>query len=145
MRRLQPVIWMKGTFLNPQYLQSQDLYLENTLQFHLGSLSYAPWGFQQLRVDHEALAAGYFSLAQASGIFSDGLLFDIPNSDPGPAPKPLAEFLEPDQETMDIYLAVPHYRDRGLNVSLPDGDADTRYLTDVAMLRDENTGKTEKP
>jgi type VI secretion system protein ImpJ len=88
MRRLQPVIWMKGTFLNPQYLQSQDRYLENSLQFHLGSLSYAPWGFRELRVDHEALAAGYFSLAQASGIFSDGLLFDIPNADPGPAPKP---------------------------------------------------------
>lgn len=145
MRRLQPVIWMKGTFLNPQYLQSQDRYLESTLQFHLESLTYAPWGFRELRVDHEALAAGYFSLAQAAGIFPDGLLFDIPNSDPPPAPKPLAEFLEPDQETMDIYLAVPHYRDRGLNVSLASGDADTRYLTEVAMLRDENTGKTEKP
>jgi type VI secretion system protein ImpJ len=145
MRRLQPVIWMKGTFLNPQYLQTQDRYLENTLQFHLESLSYAPWGFRELRVDHEALAAGYFSVAQASGIFPDGLLFDIPNSDPPPAPKPLAEFVEPDQETMDVYLAVPHFRDRGLNVALPDNDADTRYLTEVAMVRDENTGKTEKP
>lgn len=145
MRRLQPVIWMKGTFLNPQYLQTQDRYLENALQFHLESLSFAPWGFRELRVDHEALSAGYFSLAQASGIFPDGLLFDIPNSDPPPAPKPLAEFLEPDQETMEVYLAVPHYRDRGLNVALPESDADTRYLTEVAMVRDENTGKSEKP
>ncbi len=145
MRRLQPVIWMKGTFLNPQYLQTQDRYLENSLQFHLESLSYAPWGFRELRVDHEALAAGYFSLAEASGIFPDGLLFDIPNSDPAPAPKPLADLLEPDQKSMEVYLAVPHYRDRGLNVTLPGNDADTRYLTEVAMVRDENTGKTEKP
>ena len=38
MKRLQPVIWSKGTFLSPQHLQLQDRFLENLLQFHLDSL-----------------------------------------------------------------------------------------------------------
>jgi len=89
MKRLQPVIWMKGTFLSPHHLQTQDRFLESTLQFHLEALNFTPWGFKSLQVNHEALTAGYFGLAHASGIFPDGLLFDMPDSDSLPAPKPL--------------------------------------------------------
>ncbi len=145
MRQLQPVIWMKGTFLNPQYLQTQDRFIESSLQFQLESLAYAHWGFRELHIDREALAAGYFSVSLASGVMPDGLLFEIPDSDQAPAPKPLAENFEAEQEQLDVYLAIPHYVDRGLNVSLVARDADTRFLGEVMMLRDENTGKTEKP
>jgi type VI secretion system protein ImpJ len=145
MKQLQPVIWMKGTLLSPQYLQTQDRFLENTLQFHLETLAFSAWGFRRLQINQEALAAGYVSLAHAEGIFSDGLLFDIPEADQAPAPKPLEGCFEADQKTLDVYLAIPHYRDRGLNVSLAQSKADTRYLTEVAMLRDENSGLSEKP
>ena len=33
MKRLQQVIWTKGTFLTPQHLQIQDRFLENLLQY----------------------------------------------------------------------------------------------------------------
>jgi type VI secretion system protein ImpJ len=82
MKRLEPVIWAKGPFLTPQHLQLQDRLLENMLQFHLGALAFRPWGFRQLQVNQELLAAGTFALSHASGIFPDGLLFDIPNSGP---------------------------------------------------------------
>ena len=78
MKRLQPVIWTKGTFLSPQHLQLQDRFLENLLQFHLDSLSFRPWGFRSLQISREALAAGSLGISSASGIFPDGLLFDIP-------------------------------------------------------------------
>jgi type VI secretion system protein ImpJ len=145
MKRLQPVIWMKGTLLSPQYLQTQDQFLENTLQFHLESLAFAAWGFRRLQLNQEALAAGYISLAEAEGIFPDGLLFHIPDADPAPSPKPLEGCFEPDQNTLDVFLAIPHFRDRGLNVSLAQSKADTRYLSEVAMLRDENSGLSERP
>ncbi len=145
MKRLQPVIWSKGTFLTPQHLQSQELFIESALQFHLESLNFRPWGFTRLEVNQEALAAGQFALAAAEGIFPDGLAFDIPNSDPGPPPKPLAQFFEPDQESLDIYLAIPHYRERGLNVSVDRQGADTRFLAEVALVRDENRDRTERP
>lgn len=145
MKRLQPVIWMKGTFLSPQYLQMQDRFIESSLQFHLDSLAYAGYGFRTLQINQEALSAGYVAISEASGMFADGLLFDIPEADQAPSPKPLADAFEQDQKTCDIYLAIPHYREKGLNVSMASKQGDTRYLSEVAMLRDENTGLSEKP
>lgn len=145
MRQLQPVIWSKGTFLTPQHLQTRDRFLENTLQFRLEALNFRPWGFQELRIDQEALAAGNFALTRAVGLFPDGLPFDIPDSDPAPAPKPLAAYFEGDQTSADLYLAIPHHRERGLNVTIAKRNADTRYLSEVMNLRDENTGASEKP
>ena len=145
MKRLQPVIWMKGTFLSPQYLQMQDRFIESSLQFHLDALAYAGYGFRSLQINQEALSAGYVAISEASGMFPDGLLFDIPDADQSPSPKPLQDAFEQDQKTADIYLAIPHYREKGLNVSMARAQADTRYLSEVAMLRDENTGLSEKP
>src|ERR1035438_652078 len=109
MKRLQPVIWTKGTLLSPQHLQIQDRFLENLLQFQLDSLAFRPWGFRTLTISQESLAAGAFSLAAASGILPDGLLFDIPASDAAPPLKQLADCFDADQQSLDIYLAVPQY------------------------------------
>lgn len=145
MLRLQPVIWSKGTSLTQQHLQMQDQFLESSLHFRLDALQFRAWGFHALQVDREALAAGTFLLNAASGIFPDGLLFDIPGSDPAPAPKPLLNCFEADQQEVDVYLAIPPARDGGLNVAAPRVGADTRYTPQVTMLRDENTGLSEKP
>lgn len=144
MKRLQPVIWSKGTALAPQHLQIQDRFLESSLQFQIEALNYRPWGFQTLRIDQEALAAGNFGIATASGIFPDGLLFDIPHSDAPPPPKPLADCYDIDRDDVDIYMAIPEYRERGLNVAA-NGTGNARYRAEVALLRDENTGMSEKP
>jgi type VI secretion system protein ImpJ len=145
MKSLQPVIWSKGTFLTPQHLQIQDRFIENTLQFQLESLSFRPWGFRELRIDQQALASGDFALASASGIFPDGLLFDIPESDPAPPPRKIADCFEVDSNTLDVFLAIPPYRDRGANVSMAHTGGDTRYKADFTQMRDENTGLAERP
>jgi type VI secretion system protein ImpJ len=145
MKRLQPVIWSKGTFLTPQHLQIQDRFIEDTLEFTMGSLNYRPWGFGRLSINQEALAGGVFSISHASGLFPEGMPFDMPDSDPAPPPKPLDQHFEPEQTTLDVYLAIPHYRERGLNISVSRQGADTRYLAEVAIVRDENTGGAEKP
>jgi type VI secretion system protein ImpJ len=145
MPRLQPVIWSKGTSLTQQHLQMQDQVLESSLHFRLNALQFRPWGFHALQVDRESLASGTFLLNNASGIFPDGLLFDIPRSDSAPPPKLLNECFEPDQNELDVYFAIPPMRDGGLNVAAPRMGADTRYTPQVTMLRDENTGLSEKP
>ena len=145
MRILQPVIWSKGTFLSPQHLQVQDRFIESILQFRTEALQFRPWGFSRLKIDHEALAGGSFAIHEASGIFADGLLFDIPGSDPAPAVKPLAGYFEPDQKTMLVYLAIPNHLVSGINLSIRERALDTRYLAEVASFRDENTGTAEKP
>ncbi len=50
----------------------------------------------------------------------------------------------PETKNLDIYLAIPDYRQRGLNVSTGK-DGGTRYLAEVTAFRDENTGTSEKP
>ena len=145
MKQLQPVIWTKGTFLTPQHLQVQDRFIEDTLQFRLQALKFCPWGFSELTIDQEQLAAGHLLISRATGIFPDGLLFDIPDSDPAPASKALAPFFEPGVKSVDVYLAIPDYRQRGVNVAMAQRNGDTRYLAEVAAFRDENTGVSEKP
>ncbi|HUI79852.1 MAG TPA: type VI secretion system baseplate subunit TssK [Bryobacteraceae bacterium] len=145
MRILQPVVWSKGTFLSPQHLQVEDRFVESIMQFRMEALEFRPWGFKRLQVHQEALAAGVFSIHEAHGLFPDGLPFDIPACDPAPAARPLAGCFDAGQTTLDIYLAVPDYRESGKNVSMPQRDSETRYIAEVATFRDENTGTSEKP
>jgi type VI secretion system protein ImpJ len=145
MRQLQPVLWTKGVLLNPQHLQTQDRFLEDLIEFQLSNLSVYPWGFSRLELDREALAGGAVAISSAAGILPDGLLFDMPMADPPPAPRPLEGCWEPDQTSLDVYLAIPDYRPGGNNVSAPTRDRNTRYAAEVLLRRDENTGLAEKP
>jgi type VI secretion system protein ImpJ len=146
MRRLQPVIWAKGTFLSPQHLQAQDVFHEDLLQFRTDALNFFPWGFRSITINREALAGGNFAIDQASGMFADGLAFDIPDSDHAPPPKPLAGYFEPTRDTIDVHLAVPAWQPGAVNVATSvSPNADTRYLAEVDFLRDENASQIERP
>lgn len=145
MRQMQPVLWTKGLLLSPQHLQTQDRFLEDALEFRLATHAFCPWGFRRLEIDREALAGGAFALDRASGVLPDGLLFDVPASDPGPAPKPLEDYWEADRESMDLFLAVPERRPGGYNVSVDRENGSTRYVAEAILRRDENTGERERP
>ncbi len=139
------MVWAKGAFLTPQHLQAQDRFLENLLQFRLETLNFRPWGFSSLELDRELLPAGQFAINAARGLLPDGLPFDIPGSDAPPAQKSLEEYFGGDIESIDVYLAIPAHVEGGLNISMAGGSADTRYLSEVIDIRDENTGLSEKP
>lgn len=145
MRQLQPVLWTKGVLLSPQHLQAQDRFFEDLVRFQLSTLTFSPWGFRRLEIDREMLAGGVFALTAASGIFPDGLLFDIPEADAAPPPKPLEGAWEADQQALDIYLAVPEYRPSGQNVSSQQAEGNTRFRAEVVLRRDDNTGLAERP
>jgi len=145
MKQLQPVLWTKGTFLTPQHLQLQDRFLEDSLTFRLQALKFCAWGFNELVLDQELLAEGQLAVTRASGIFPDGLLFDIPGPDQPPPSKALAEFFDPGVRDLDIYLTVPDYKLKGLNVAGLGRVTGSRYLAEIANVRDENTGTGERP
>lgn len=144
-RQLHPVLWAKGTFLTPQHLQAQDRFIENMVQFRMASLTYCPWGFTRLRMDPEALAAGAAGILDAEGLLPDGTPFRIPASDPAPQARALGEFLTGDVTAVDVYLGLPEYKNQAVNVSAPERGMATRYLAEVVMRRDENTGLAERP
>lgn len=147
MRQMQPVLWTKGLLLTPQHLQVQDRFLEDLLDFRLDSHVFRPRGFTRLQLDRESLAQGELAITEAAGILPDGLLFDVPVSDPPPPPKVLEDYWVPDRETLDLHLAIPERRPGGYNVAVDadDGGAGTRYLAEAVLRRDENTGAAEKP
>lgn len=145
MTQLQKVLWTKGVLLNPQHLQAQDRYLESLLQFRLDALAFCPWGFHRLTVDREALDGGLFALTEATGLFADGLVFDVGGADAAPAPLPLADHWRPDQTEQVVYLGIPEQRPGRQSVSTRAGERDTRYIAEVVLLRDDNTGLAEKP
>lgn len=145
MRQLQKVLWTKGVLLTPQHLQVQDRFVEDLLSFQLSSLSESPWGFSAIEIDRELLDGGTLGLSKARGLFPEGLAFDMPDADPLPEPQPLEDMWEPDQETMDVYLAITEYRAGGRNVSIDFEDRDARFSAEVVFQRDENTGQAEKP
>ncbi len=145
MKQLQPVLWSKGTFLTPQHLQVQDKFLEDSMNFRVQMLNSCAWGFNELVLDEELLAEGQFAVTRASGIFPDGLLFEFPGPDQPPPSKSLPDFFEPGIRDLEIYLTVPDYKEKGLNVAGIGRTATSRYLAEIATVRDENTGSGEKP
>ena len=145
MRQLQPVLWSKGTFLTPQHLQLQDKFLEDSMSFRVQSLKFCAWGFNEIVLDQELLADGQLAVSRASGIFPDGLPFDIPGPDQPPPSKAIAEYFDQDVKSLDFYLTVPDYKDKGLNVAGLGRTASSRYLAEIANVRDDNTGMGEKP
>ena len=146
MRQLQPVIWSKGTFLSPQHLQAQERFVEDSVRFYLESLVTNAWGFLNLQLDAKALSDGMLSLSLASGVFPDALPFDIPSSDPPPRGRSLEECFAAGQQSCTFYLAIPEYRQGGMNVSINSGRVSTRFSAHLQMTRDENGGgNREKP
>lgn len=146
MRQLQPVIWSKGTFLSPQHLQAQERFVEDSVQFYMESLGGNAWGFSSLQLDARSLAAGNLSLASATGVFPDSLLFDLPASDAPPQGRALEKCFPPGQQSCLFFLAIPEYRRGGMNVSFDRGRGSTRFTTHLQMTRDENGGGgREKP
>jgi type VI secretion system protein ImpJ len=142
---MQRVLWTKGVMLTPQHLQMQDRFLEDLMSARMSALSFFPWGFGRLEIDHEALGSGVLAISSAAGLFPDGLAFDIPGSDSAPSPKPLEGVMEGDQDSVVAYMAIPEYRPDGHNVSTAQSDRDTRYQAEALTRRDENTGLGEKP
>ena len=145
MRQLQKVLWTKGVLLSPQHLQVHDRFLEDVIAFKLSALSMFPWGFSRLELDREALSGGLVALSSAAGLLPDGLAFDLPEADQAPAPRPIESVWTVDRKELRAYLAVPELRPGARNISTTGGDRATRFMAEVLMRRDENSGLAEKP
>ena len=146
MRNLSRVVWSEGMYLGPHHFQAQTRYFEDAIQFATDALWYEPWGLSGCRLDAEALLNGTVSVLHARGIFPDGLVFDMPDSDPLPPARNIAELFPPTRERLTVMLAVPARRPDGPNclpVEQQDGEP-VRYLAEPRVLADENTGRDEK-
>src|SRR5262249_53222798 len=158
MRNLSRVVWSEGMYLGPHHFQAQSRYFEDSARFATSSLWFEPWGLVAAQLDAEALKNGTVSLLHARGIFPDGMVFHMPESDPLPETRNIADLFPPTGQTGQVLLAGPSRGSENANpVSGEDEDGGgakrkreqngsaLRYRAEVRTLYDENTGRDEKP
>jgi len=129
-------------YLGPQHFQVQNRYFENLLHFTAGSLVFEPWGLAGLQLDTDALRNGVLALIHARGIFPDGLVFLIPESDAAPEPRAVADLFPPMREYLDVFLAIEPLQDSAANCADHHG---ARFSPIPVDLPDELTGQDPKP
>jgi type VI secretion system protein ImpJ len=146
MRLLSKIVWAEGMYLAPHHFQAQNRYFEESTYLATASLWNNAYGLSEYELDADALRNGTVALLYARGIFEDGLTFDMPNSDPLPAPCNIGERFSPTADHLLIALAVPRWLPDGQNCNLEGSlDENTRYSRVVEIRHDENTGRDEKP
>ncbi|HEY7388977.1 MAG TPA: type VI secretion system baseplate subunit TssK [Bryobacteraceae bacterium] len=149
MKALANVVWSEGMYLGPHHFQRQSRYFEDSIQFALSSLWFAAYGLTGLELDAEALSNGTAALLHATGVFPDGLPFNIPEVDARPQPRRIADEFPSDRDATVLSLAIPSRTERGPNCALENGAArnhsGTRYQAETCLLPDENTGRDERP
>jgi type VI secretion system protein ImpJ len=140
MKFLSRVVWSEGMLLGPHHFQSQSRYFEDTLWFLNANARAYPWGFLNCSLDQEALRNGQAILSFASGILPDGLIFDLPDCDPIPAPALLSSLFTPTDTEITLHLAIPKRLDQGLDCDMTGGTV-ARYGAAYLTLRDDTLGQ----
>ncbi len=144
MKFLSRVVWSEGMHLGPHHFQTQSRYFEDSLWFLSSGLRRHPWGILGLSLDEQAIQNGKAVLLFASGIFPDGLVFDIPESDPAPPALNLRDLFSPTDSELVLYLSVPRRKTQGLDCDLADAQDDgARYRSVERSLMDETFGTDE--
>jgi type VI secretion system protein ImpJ len=144
MKFLSRVVWSEGMYLSPHHFQTQSRYFEDSMAFLAASLWREPWGLLHAELDQKAMRNGTAVLLHASGIFPDGLAFELPNSDPSPAPRNLLEVFPSTDAVLPLYLTVPSRRDNGFDCDLSTTPNGSRFSRMQRMLRDETNGIDER-
>lgn len=147
MKQLSKVVWREGMHLSQHHFQTQTRYFEDTIQFALSQLFRETHGLAGLELDAEALRNGTVALVHARGVMPDGLPFNMPQSDPLPAPRDIREVFSPTQEGHLLMLGIPPYRPDGANTAESTNGAPVRQrFTSTASPRfDETSGRDERP
>ncbi len=144
MKFLSRVVWSEGMHLSPQHFQMQSRYFEDSLWFLNGSLRNHPWGLLSISIDADAVKNGLAVLRHASGIFPDGLAFEIPDSDPAPAPLHLRDIFTATDSEILLHLAVPARGNQGSDTDLTNSGS-SRFGTFERILKDETISEDEYP
>ncbi len=146
MKHLSRLVWSEGMYLGPHHFQAQNRYFEDSVHFAISNLAFAAYGLGGCELDREGLRNGTLAVVHARGIFPDGLVFQMPESDALPAARNITDLFSPIRESMTVHLAVSAHTEGGLNCSLsPDGEATgARYVAETTTLYDENTGRDDK-
>lgn len=142
---LSRVVWSEGMYIGPHHFQAQSRYFEDSTQFVTASLRRDYYGFLGCEIDAEALRNGTLALVHARGIFPDGLLFKMPEADPLPPPRSIADSFPSDRDKLTVNLSISARKPLGVNFALNEAAANgARFSAQTTTVRDEVNGVDEK-
>ena len=146
MSRYRKVVWNEGMLLTPHHFQQWDNYYEELLSSRFASLAPYEWGVLDFQANLEAIANGSFELLGCRAVMPDGLLINVPDTEPAPAARPIREFFNPEADRLHVYLAIPAKRAGAANFQRNGAapDHNIRYLQTPGTLPDETTGENEQ-
>ena len=139
MKFLSQVVWSEGMYLSPIHFQAQSRHFEDSLDFLRTQLWTYGWGLSHLVLDPEAIRNGKALLLEASGIFPDGLPFDVPASVAPPESRALSEVFTPMDTELLLHLAVPAFRPGDQNCTLGGRGDRIRFYAGGLLTRDETS------
>jgi type VI secretion system protein ImpJ len=144
MTHLSRLVWREGMYLGPHHFQLQQRYFEESSRFAIEQLFFKPYGLVSCAFDAERLRNGAVLLVHARGILPDGTPFSVPDAESTPPPLDVRALISPTEQTRLVLLALPGLRRDAANVT-HDGSATTRLRVVARDIRDETTGREERP
>lgn len=126
------VMWREGTLMRPHHLQQQQRYNDYVNNLRFRAIHDLSWGFTELSLNDELLGQGKIMIDSASGTLPDGTVFSLTDQDA--LPDPLHPDSFPDEESRNVYLALPVASDVRGEVSY--GQQVGRYRLNDASVRD---------
>lgn len=125
------VVWTEGMMLQPHHFQQQSRYHEAQLRHAISHCAAYPWGISRLDIEQSLLKSGKFGINCAEGIFNDGSLFSIPETDK------LPNAIDIDQSHLNatLYLALPIRRQGNNEINREQTNAG-RYQLAEQEIRD---------
>jgi len=146
MASYRKILWNEGMLLTPHHFQQWDNYHEALLNTRLASLHPNEWGVLDIELNHEAVANGRVELSRCRAVMPDGLVVNVPALDAAPDAREVGDHFAPEDDTLDVHLAVPSMRAGASNFQA-DGGAraqSVRYWQDAGTVADETTGMNEQ-
>ena len=130
------VIWQEGMLLRPQHFQHSDRYYDHQMKTRTQLLGRYTWGFLGLDIDVQFLNMGKLVIRQASGVLSDGSLFDLSSNT-----EALALDVPPNTGKTPVYLALPLVTGNHIEARRPEqSDVLARYTAYETEVADSNAG-----
>lgn len=140
MFKLGKVVWKDGMFIYPQHFQQQDIYYEELLHDHLGTLPIYNWGVLELEIDESFLKLNKIVIRRCIGVFPNGLFFSIPDKDTIPD----AIEIPDDYSNKLVYLGVSLNNKCNIEQQKLRKNINTKYYSEEHEIDDINTQAGQK-
>jgi type VI secretion system protein ImpJ len=133
-------------FLQPQHFQHAERYFSHSMHAKLGAYFPYCYGIIEAAIDTDAIANDQFSLNSCTGVLPDGTYFSVPREDRTPPARSFTEHFTPEQQQLDVFLALPRISEGKANVSMGGADlpTPTRYYSAPHEMVDEVLGIQKK-